>query len=73
MLCLHTGGVRLACGGRGDKIQVRLDIGPQVVELVINVRKQKQMGGVWDSTGLIMLQSTVMMSIWARMEVTCDV
>ena len=55
------------------KFKIRLDIGPQVVELVINVRKQKQMGGVWDSTGLIMLQSTVMMSIWARMEVTCDV
>ena len=49
MLCLHTGGVRLACGGRGDKIQVRLDIGPQVVELVIDVRKQKQTGegGLW--------------------------
>ena len=33
----------------GDKIQVRLDIGPQVVELVIDVRKQKQTGegGLW--------------------------
>ena len=40
---------RLSCGGRGDKIQVRLDIGPQVVELVIDVRKQKQTGegGLW--------------------------
>ena len=34
---------------------------------------KKQMGGARDSTGLIMLQSTVMMSIWACMEVTCDV
>ena len=46
------------------KFKTRLDIGPQVVELVISVRKQKQMGGgAWGLTGLIMLQSTVMMSI----------